>query len=146
MFLIIGQKKYFQYCQLDQNKDKSQFLFHRNCSPRDLCILMTLYVDATCFQSVGFDKKLVYHKTFFSEKPELYKRFKLNGVKIVKLYLTSLLLSLRKMERKENKQIFVIGYMLNWFQRAIRDVVSTILNPKFQIFPIVTNKIWPFLI
>ena len=107
-------------------------------------VMHLVYVDATYFQSVGFDKKLVYHKTFFSKKPEIYKRFKSNGVKIVKLYLTSLLLSLRKMERKENKQIFVIGYMLNWFQRAIRDVVSTILNPKFQIFPIVTIKIWPF--
>ena len=100
--------------------------------------------DFVCRCSVGFDKKLIYHKTFFSKKTELYKRFKLNGVKIVKLYLTSLLLSLRKMERKENKQIFVIGYMLNWFQRAIRDVVSTILNPKSQMFPIVTIKIWPF--
>jgi hypothetical protein len=25
----------FQYCQLAQNQPKSQFLFHKNCSPRD---------------------------------------------------------------------------------------------------------------
>ena len=32
-----------QYCQSAQNQPKSQFLFHRNCSPHDLCI-MTLAV------------------------------------------------------------------------------------------------------
>ena len=69
----------------------------------------------------------------------VYKVF----VTFLSWYLTSSLLSLRKIKRKENKQslIFVNGYMLNWFQRAIRDMVSTILS---QMFPIVTNKIWPF--
>ena len=29
-----------QYCQLAQNQPKSQFLFHKNCSPCDLCIMI----------------------------------------------------------------------------------------------------------
>ena len=30
---------FFQYCQPAQNQPKSQFLFHKKCSPRDLCIM-----------------------------------------------------------------------------------------------------------
>ena len=29
----------FEYCQPAQNQPKSQFLFHKSCSPRDLCIM-----------------------------------------------------------------------------------------------------------
>ena len=29
---------FFLYCQPAQIQPKSQFLFHKNCSPRDLCI------------------------------------------------------------------------------------------------------------
>ena len=37
----------FQNCQPAQNQPKSQFQFHKNCSPRDLCI-MTLFSTALC--------------------------------------------------------------------------------------------------
>ena len=58
-------------------------------------------------------------------------------------FLFASLLSLRKMERKGNKQIFVIGYMLNWFQRAICDMVSTLLNLKcFRLWQ--TKYLWHF--
>ena len=30
---------FFLYCQLAQKQPKSQFLFQKNCSPRDLCII-----------------------------------------------------------------------------------------------------------
>ena len=30
---------FFQYCQPAQNQPKSQFLFHKNYSPRDLCVM-----------------------------------------------------------------------------------------------------------
>ena len=32
-------KLFFLYCQTVQNQPKSKFLFHKNCSPRDLCIM-----------------------------------------------------------------------------------------------------------
>ena len=44
--LIIAPKFFFQYCQPAQIQPKSQFLFHKNCSSRDLCI-MTLCVMPT---------------------------------------------------------------------------------------------------
>ena len=34
---------FFQYCQIAQNQPKSQFMFDKNWSPRDLCI-MILYL------------------------------------------------------------------------------------------------------
>jgi len=37
--LIIGPNSFFQYCQPTQNQPKSQFLFHKNFSPHDLCIM-----------------------------------------------------------------------------------------------------------
>ena len=37
--LIIGTNSFFQYCQLAQNQPKSQFLFNKNCSPHDVCIM-----------------------------------------------------------------------------------------------------------
>ena len=43
-------KKCFQYCQPAQNQSKSQLLFHKNCSPRDLCV-MTLLDDYACKKS-----------------------------------------------------------------------------------------------
>ena len=49
---------FFQYCQLAQNQSKSQFLFHKNCSPHDLCI-MTLIAMCGC--------------TFFIEERKLLK-------------------------------------------------------------------------
>ena len=42
LLIIESAPIFFQYCQLAQIQPKSQFLFHKNCSPRDLCI-MTLY-------------------------------------------------------------------------------------------------------
>ena len=39
--LIIG----IQYCQPAQNQSKSQFLFHKNCSTRDLFIVTLLRTD-----------------------------------------------------------------------------------------------------
>ena len=44
--LIIGPKLFFQYCKPVQNQAKSQFLFHKNFSPRDLSI-MTLIATGT---------------------------------------------------------------------------------------------------
>ena len=46
---------FFQYCQPAQKQPKSQFLFHKNCSPRDLCILtLDILMPGPCsaFQSV----------------------------------------------------------------------------------------------
>ena len=34
-----NQPNFFQYCQLAQNQHKIQFLFHKNCSPCDLCVM-----------------------------------------------------------------------------------------------------------
>ena len=33
------QPNFFQYCQPAHKQPKSQFLFHKNCSPRNLCIM-----------------------------------------------------------------------------------------------------------
>ena len=52
--LIINPNLFFRYCQPAQNQPKSQFLFHKNCSPRDICI-MTL-VDYGPFFSVQFSR------------------------------------------------------------------------------------------
>jgi len=45
--LIIGTNFFFQYCQPAQIQPKSQFLFHKNCSPRDLCIMTLITVALT---------------------------------------------------------------------------------------------------
>ena len=47
--LIIGPI-FFQYCQPTQNHPKSQILFHKNCSPHNLCI-MTLDTGSDIFVS-----------------------------------------------------------------------------------------------
>ena len=38
----------FHYCQPSQNQPKSQILFHKNCSPRNLSI-MTFYIHSTYY-------------------------------------------------------------------------------------------------
>ena len=37
--LIISPNFFLQYCLPAQNQPKSQFLFQKNCSPRELCIM-----------------------------------------------------------------------------------------------------------
>ena len=37
-------KHLFQYCQPTQNQPKSQFIFHRNYSPHDLCLMTLLRI------------------------------------------------------------------------------------------------------
>ena len=45
--------------------------------------------------------------------------------------------------KKREQTVFVIGYMLNWFQRAICDMVSTLLNLKcFRLWQ--TKYLWHF--
>ena len=44
---------FFQYCQPAQNQPKSQFLFNKNCSPWDLCI-MTLLCNFFNAQKIHF--------------------------------------------------------------------------------------------
>ena len=41
---------FFQYCQLAQSQPKSQFLFHKNCSPRDLCKITWLTSDVSSYK------------------------------------------------------------------------------------------------
>ena len=47
---------FFQYCQPAQNQPKSQFLFHKNCSPDDLCFFFWFVTEEILSITAGSDR------------------------------------------------------------------------------------------
>jgi hypothetical protein len=65
---------FFQYSQPTQNQPKSQFLFHKNCSPRELCI-MTLKRSEPVFVPLCYFRIKSFLTMFASSTPSFLVQY-----------------------------------------------------------------------